>query len=98
MLVIIRCFFFTEGSKSSKEKITNGDNEIMENGEDGQVGENDSIEDQLGDLPDFVSDDEKPIIKQEPNVSTGSDLTIVTYHQMMVVFVNVKNVNKRCQV
>ena len=70
-------FFFTEGSKSNKEKITNVDNEIMENGKDGQVGEKDSIEDQLGDLPDFVSDDEKPIIKQEPNVS--GDLIIVTY-------------------
>ena len=70
--------FFTEGSKSNKKQITNGDNEIMDNGEDGQVEEKDSIEDQLGDLPDFVSDDEKPIIKQEPNVS--SDLTTVTYH------------------
>ena len=68
----------------------------MDNGEDGQVEEKDSIEDQLGDLPDFVSDDEKPIIKQEPNVS--SDLTIVTYHWMLVVFVKVKHVNNRCQV
>ena len=58
-----------EGSKSNKKQITNGDNEIMDNGEDGQVEEKDSIEDQLGDLPDFVSDDEKPIIKQEPNTT-----------------------------
>jgi hypothetical protein len=36
--------FFTEGSKSNKKQITNGDNEIMDNGENGQVEEKDSIQ------------------------------------------------------